>query len=186
MILFKYILLLSIFFILNACVSTKTSDRYRAMGIEPKQETKVKKQGQFITDIIGIFIEQQTGVSASLILGITNGGTITYINEKFNKIERYREHEHLLREQLLHLKKDLTKLKIQYRALEKSLANMQNLKASKRRELKNLNNQYTNSINNYQRRLIDLEDYVQSSNKILQKKPILKTIREYQYELDSL
>jgi len=172
--------------IFNACVSTKTSDRYRVAGLEPKQEQSVTYQGQALMDILGVFIEQQTGLSSSIILSITNGSTIYFVDNKFDKIERYKDEEYRLNQELLSLGKELDSLKVEYRALQKSLRNMQDLKESKRRELKALNNNYVNSVKNYQNRLQSLEEHVKSSNKILKKQPLLNKIKEYKNELDKL
>ena len=183
---FKSLMSVGICCILTSCISTKNSDRYRAKGLEPTQEQRVASQGQFFTDILGVFIEEQTGLSSSLVLSITNGSTINYVNRKFDKIERYKEEEYLLNQELLTLRIELDSLKIEYRALQKSLHNMQDLKESKRRELKALNNKYANSVENYQNRLQSLEEYVKSSNKILKKQPLLHKIEEYKNELDKL
>ena len=184
---FKIILIsivLSSFF--TGCISTKTSDHYRAKGLEPTQEQRVEYQGQFLTDILGVFIAQQTGLSSSLILSITNGSTINYVNKKFDKIKQYKEDEYLLNQELLTLNNELDNLKVEYRALQKSLHNMQDLKESRKRELKSLNNKYANSVENYQHRLQSLEEYVKSSNKILKKQSLLNKIEEYKNELDNL
>lgn len=173
-------------FIFTGCISTKTSDRYRAKGIDPRQEQRVTYQGQFLTDIVGIFIEQQTGLSPSLVLSITNGSTVNYVNRKFEKIEKYKEEEYLLNQELLSLREELNNLKIEYRALQRSLSNIEDLRESKRRELKSLNNKYRNSVESYKTRLVSLERHIKSSNKILKKQPLLNKIREYTNELDSL
>lgn len=172
--------------IFTSCISTKTSDRSRVAELKPRQKQRVTYQGQFLTDILGVFIEQQTGLSSSLVLSITNGSTINYVNRKFDKIERYKEEEYLLNQELLTLKNELDSLKVEYIALQKSLHNMQDLKESKRRELKTLNNKYANSVENYQHRLQSLEEHVKSSNKILKKQPLLNKIEEYKNELDKL
>jgi len=172
--------------IFNACVSTKTSDRYRVAGLEPKQEQSVTYQGQALMDILGVFIEQQTGLSSSLILSITNGSTIYFVDNKFDKIERYKDEEYRLNQELLSLGKELDKLKVEYQVLQKALSNLRNLKESKRRELKSLNNKYGNSVRTYQDKLVKLEKYIQNSNKIIKKQVLLNKIEEYKNELDNL
>ncbi|HIP37632.1 MAG TPA: hypothetical protein EYG85_12345 [Crocinitomix sp.] len=179
----KSLILLSFCCTFNGCISTQVGNLDRAKGLDHKQKQHVTYQGQFLTDILGIFIEQQTGLSSAFVLGITNATTINYVDRKFEKIERYKEEEYLLKKELLTLKEELKQIKIEYLAVKKSLRNMENLRESRRRELKSLNSKYKSRVAEYKNKLSYSKNYVMNSNKIRNKKSLLKIIRESQNEL---
>jgi predicted RNase H-like nuclease (RuvC/YqgF family) len=182
----KYLIPLTICCLFNGCISTKTSDLARAKGVEHTQEQRITKQGQSLTDILSLFIASQTGVSTSLLLGITNGSTINFIDRKFEKIEQYKEEEYKLNQELLALGKELENLKIEYQILQKALENLQDIKESKRIELKALNRKYSNKVNLYDGKLDVLKDYIVNSNKIVKPELLLNQIEEYRNDLHQL
>lgn len=182
----KYLIPLSICCIFNSCISTKTSDLARVKGIEHTQEQRITKQGQSLTDILSLFIASQAGVSPSVLLGITNASSINFIERKFDKIERYKEDEYRLNQELLALGKELENLKIEYQVLQRALRELENIKESKRRELKALNRKYAEKVEVYQGKLNVIEEYVRGSKKIVKPELLLNQIKEQRNELNQL
>ena len=182
----KYLIPLSICCIFNSCISTKTSDLARVKGIEHTQEQRITKQGQSLTDILSLFIASQAGVSPSVLLGITNASSINFIERKFDKIERYKEDEYRLNQELLALGKELENLKIEYQVLQRALRELENIKESKRRELKALNRKYAEKVEVYQGKLNAIEEYVRGSKKIVKPELLLNQIKEQRNELNQL
>lgn len=181
----KYILILNTL-LLTGCISTRESHISHAQGLERTQHQQVSSQGQSLTDILSLFIAQETGLSQTLLLGITNGSTIHYINNKFSMIEQYRDNEKQLRDELFGLGKELEKLKSEHITLQKALRNLTNLNNSQKNRLKRLNHRYAQSVRSYEDKLNEMERYIHNSNKIVKKKNLLSKIEEYKNELNYL
>ncbi|HFU76375.1 MAG TPA: hypothetical protein ENK66_09035 [Arcobacter sp.] len=181
------ILVFSASSILSGCsIGVRGSDIARAQNIEPSHQERVVAEGQTLTDILGVFIAQQTGLSSSLALAITNGTTINYIHRDMDKIEKFKDEENRLRQRLSVLDKRLSELKIEYRTLQKALNELTNISESKKRELKQLNNRYSESIENIDKRLNNIENDIKTSNKIVNKQSLLNQVKEYRNEINKL
>jgi chromosome segregation ATPase len=173
--------------ILNGCsIGLRKSDIARAQKIEPTYQERIVAEGQTLTDILGVFIAQQTGLSSSLALTITNGSTINYIHRDMDKIEKFKGEENQLKERLFILDKKLNKLKIEYKTLQKALNELTNISESKRIELKQLNNHYSENIEKINNRLTNIESDIKASNKIINKQTLLNQVKEYRNEINKL
>jgi len=182
-----FLLLIVNIIILSGCsISVRESDIARAQKIEHSYQERVVAEGQTLTDILGIFIAQHTGLSSSLALTITNGTTINYINKDMDKIENFTNEENQLKQRLSALNRKLSELKIEYKTLQKALNELTNINESKKRELKQLNNHYSESIENINRRLTNIEHDIKTSNKIINKQVLLNQVKEYKNEINKL
>ena len=182
-----FLILIVINIILSGCsINLRESDIARAQKIEPSHQERVVSEGQTLTDILGVFIAQHTGLSSSLALTITNGTTINYINKDMDKIENFTNEENQLKQRLSDLNIKLNELKIEYKTVQKALNELTNISESKKKELKQLNNHYYESVEKINRRLTNIEHDIKTSNKIINKQVLLNQVKEYKNEINKL